>query len=83
MLKLLKPTCLESVFYNERIHCKRSLYFTTKSSPLCQQLEKAHAKQKRPSTAKKKKLLKKKVKEEPLMRVKEGSQKVKIQHTPY
>ena len=26
---------------------------------------------------------KKKVKEEPLMRVKEGSQKVKIQHTPY
>ena len=59
----------------------RRLYSTTKSSPLSQQLEKVHTKQQRPSAAQKSYL--KKVKEEPLMKVKEGSQKAKIQHTSY
>ena len=53
--QLLKPTCLEPVLRNKRSHPVRSPRATMKSSPCLLQLEKAHAQQWRPNSAKNKK----------------------------
>ena len=59
-LQLLKLVRLEPVLSNRRRSAVRSQRTTTKSNPCSPQLEKARAKQWRPSTAKNKKLKKKK-----------------------
>ena len=58
--QLLKPKCLELVLCNKRSHHSEKPSRATKSSPRSLELEKAHAQQRRPSTANDKRKKKKK-----------------------
>ena len=49
---LLKPTCPAPMLCNKRSTTVRSLHTAMKSSPRSPELERAHAKHRRPSTAK-------------------------------
>ena len=61
-LQLLKPTHLDPVLSPREAIAMRSSCTATKSSPYSPQLEKAHAEQQRPNTAKRNKNLRKKKK---------------------
>ena len=55
VLQLLKPVCLEPVLCNKRSHCSEKPTHHSQEYPCPPQLEKACAKQHRPSTAQRKK----------------------------
>ena len=63
-LQLLKPTHLDPVLSPREAITMRSSCTATKSSPYSPQLEKAHAEQQRPNTAKRNKNLRKKKKKQ-------------------
>ena len=54
MPQLLKPACLEPMLHNKRSHRNEKPAHCNEEKPCSPQLEKAHAQQRRPKTAKNK-----------------------------